>query len=101
MDDLRQLPPEWFHYAHVCDAPGRSPPPPRGSSTPRASSGCSPARAASTCTASSPPCPPGIPYALEIPRATLVAQVGAKEHARLAIAAARRHLDAVELRQAS
>ena len=37
--------------------------------------------------------PPGIPYALEIPRATLVAQVGAKEHARLAITAARRHLD--------
>ena len=29
--------------------------------------------------------PPGLPYALEIPRATLVAQVGAKEHARLAI----------------
>ena len=38
--------------------------------------------------------PAGIPYALEIPRATLVAQVGAKEHARLAIAAARRHLEA-------
>jgi hypothetical protein len=39
--------------------------------------------------------PPGIPYALEIPRATLVAQVGGKEHARLAIAAARAHLDSV------
>ena len=39
--------------------------------------------------------PTGIPYALEIPRATLVAQVGAKEHTRLAISAARRHLDAV------
>jgi sugar phosphate isomerase/epimerase len=39
--------------------------------------------------------PAGIPYALEIPRAMLVAQVGAKEHARLAITAARRHLDSV------
>jgi hypothetical protein len=39
--------------------------------------------------------PAGIPYALEIPRATMVAQVGAKEHARLAITAARSHLDAV------
>jgi sugar phosphate isomerase/epimerase len=39
--------------------------------------------------------PAGIPYALEIPRAMLVAQVGPKEHARLAIAAAREHLDAV------
>ena len=31
-----------------------------------------------------------------IPRAMLVAQVGPKEHARLAITAAREHLDAVE-----
>jgi hypothetical protein len=37
--------------------------------------------------------PPGLPYALEIPRATLVAQVGGKEHARMAIAAARQHLE--------
>ena len=38
--------------------------------------------------------PDGLPYALEIPRAKLAVQVGAKEHARLAISAARRHLDA-------
>jgi hypothetical protein len=38
--------------------------------------------------------PAGIPFALEIPRAMLVAQVGPKEHARLAIDAARHHLDA-------
>jgi len=25
IDELRQLPPEWFHYAHVCDAPGAIP----------------------------------------------------------------------------
>jgi hypothetical protein len=37
--------------------------------------------------------PAGLPYALEIPRATLVAQVGAKEHARLSIAATREYLD--------
>ena len=36
---------------------------------------------------------------LEIPRAELVAQVGAKEHTRLAIVAARRHLDAVAAEQ--
>ena len=29
VDDLRALPPEWFHYAHVCDAPGEIPPPRR------------------------------------------------------------------------
>jgi sugar phosphate isomerase/epimerase len=37
--------------------------------------------------------PPGIPYALEIPRATSVASVGPKEHARLSLAAARTYLD--------
>ena len=25
VDDLRELPPEWFHFAHVCDAPGEIP----------------------------------------------------------------------------
>ncbi|MDF2563078.1 MAG: hypothetical protein K0R99_4524, partial [Microbacterium sp.] len=54
--------------------------------------------------------PAGLPFALEIPRATLVAQVGGKEHARLAIGkeharlaitAARRHLDAAALSRAS
>ena len=25
VEDLRQLPPEWFHYVHVCDAPGEIP----------------------------------------------------------------------------
>ena len=30
VDDLRELPPEWFHYAHVCDAPGRDPDDHRG-----------------------------------------------------------------------
>jgi hypothetical protein len=40
--------------------------------------------------------PPGLPFALEIPRATLVAQVGAKEHARLAVTAARDYLDATD-----
>jgi hypothetical protein len=39
--------------------------------------------------------PSQIPYALEIPRAMLSAQVGGKEHARLAITAARRYFDRV------
>ena len=39
--------------------------------------------------------PSDLPYALEIPRAELVAQVGAREHARMAISAARRHIDPI------
>ena len=39
--------------------------------------------------------PPDIPYALEIPRASLAAQVGEKECIRQAIVATRRHLDMV------
>jgi hypothetical protein len=37
--------------------------------------------------------PPDIPYALEIPRASLTAQVGEKECLRRAITASRRHLE--------
>jgi sugar phosphate isomerase/epimerase len=91
--ELRELPPEWFHFVHVCDAPALIP------STveelihtarfERAFPGEGGIDAHAILTA----LPRGLPYALEIPRATLVAQVGGKEHARRAIAAARRHLD--------
>ena len=94
VDDLRQLPAHWFHFAHVCDAPPGVPPttaevihtarferlfPGEGGIDVRGILGA---------------LPPGLPYALEIPRATLVAQVGAKEHARLALAATRDFLEA-------
>lgn len=92
--ELRQLPREWFHYAHVCDAPGDIPAssaelihtarferlfPGEGDLDMRGILGALPA---------------GIPYALEIPRAMLVAQIGPKEHARRAIEAAQHHLEA-------
>ena len=91
--DLRQLPTEWFHFAHVCDAPPGVPPTNEELIHTARFERLFPGEGGIDVHGILAALPPGIPYALEIPRATLVAQVGAKEHARLAITAARRHLD--------
>lgn len=93
VEELRQLPPEWFHYAHVCDAPGEIPTTTAGLIHTARFERLFPGEGDIDMHGILAALPAGIPYALEIPRAMLVAQVGAKEHTRLAIAAARRHLD--------
>ena len=93
--ELRELPPEWFHFAHVCDAPGQVPTTTAGLIHTARFERLFPGEGGIDMRGILAALPAGIPYALEIPRATLVAQVGAKEHARLAITAARSHLDAV------
>jgi len=94
--DLRQLPAHWFHFVHVCDAPPGVPPTNEGLiHTARFERLC-PGQGGIDVHGILGALPPGLPYALEIPRATLVAQVGAKEHARMAIAATRDHLDRVD-----
>ena len=95
VEDLRELPPEWFHYAHVCDAPGLIPSTTAGLIHTARFERLFPGEGDLDILGILAALPAGIPYALEIPRAELVAQVGAKEHTRLAIDAARRHLDAV------
>lgn len=97
VDDLRELPPEWFHYAHVCDAPGEIPTTTAGLIHTARFERLFPGEGEIDMLGILAALPTGIPFALEIPRAMLVAQVGAKEHARLAIGAARRHLDAAHL----
>ncbi|HKP06273.1 MAG TPA: TIM barrel protein [Microbacterium sp.] len=94
LEDLRELPREWFHYAHVCDAPGRIPATTAGLIHTARFERLFPGEGEIDMLAILDALPADIPFALEIPRATLVAQVGAKEHARRAISAARRHLDA-------
>jgi 4-hydroxyphenylpyruvate dioxygenase len=91
--DLRQLPAEWFHFAHVCDAPAAIPRTNEGLIHTARFERLFPGEGGIDVHGILDALPAGIPYALEIPRATLVAQVGAKEHARLAVAAARDHLD--------
>ena len=95
VEELRMLPPEWFHYVHVCDAPGEIPTTTAGLIHTARFERLFPGEGDIDMLGILAALPAGIPYALEIPRAELVAQVGAKEHTRLAISAARRHLDAV------
>ncbi|MCR2824870.1 TIM barrel protein [Microbacterium sp. zg.Y909] len=94
--ELRDLPQEWFHYAHVCDAPAETPETTSGLIHTARFERLFPGEGGLDMRGILSALPDGIPYALEIPRAMLVAQVGPKEHARLAIDAARRHLDAVD-----
>jgi 4-hydroxyphenylpyruvate dioxygenase-like putative hemolysin len=96
--ELRKLPAAWFHFAHVCDAPAQAPATTEGIIYAARFERLFPGEGGIDLRGVLDVLPPGIPYTLEIPRATLVAQVGAKEHARLAISAARRHLDPVPAR---
>ncbi|MET8306681.1 TIM barrel protein [Micromonospora sp. NPDC005173] len=91
--DLRQLPVDWFHFVHVCDAPPGVPTTNEGLIHTARFERLFPGEGGIDVHGILDALPPGLPYALEIPRATLVAQVGAREHARLAITAARDHLD--------
>lgn len=96
LEELRKLPREWFRYAQVCDAPAQAPKtreelihaarferlfPGEGALGVREILAC---------------LPPGIPYALEIPRASLSRLIGAEEYVRLALRAAQSYLDAPE-----
>ncbi len=97
--DLRKLPPEWFHFVHVCDAPGTVPTTTEGLIHTARFERLFPGEGGIDIHGILAALPTGIPYALEIPRATLVAQVGAKEHARLAITAARQYLDTTHMKE--
>ncbi len=91
--ELRDLPPEWFHFAHVCDAPAEVPTTQDAIIHTARFERLFPGEGGIDLAAILSVLPAGIPYALEIPHAERVAQVGAKEHARLAVTAARHHLD--------
>lgn len=93
IEELRELPASWFHFAHVCDAPGEIPATTEEIIHTARFERLLPGEGGIDVRGILDAMPAGIPYALEIPRATLVAQVGAKEHARMAISAARSHLD--------
>jgi sugar phosphate isomerase/epimerase/4-hydroxyphenylpyruvate dioxygenase-like putative hemolysin len=96
--DLRQVPTEWFHFAHVCDAPPGVPATNEGLIHTARFERLFPGEGGIDVHGILDALPPGLPYALEIPRATLVAQVGGREHARMAIAAARDYLDGAPVR---
>ena len=95
IDDLRALPREWFHFAHVCDAPARIPSTVEALIHTARYERLFPGEGGIDVTGILAALPPDIPYALEIPRASLTAQVGEKECLRQAIVATRRHLEKV------
>jgi sugar phosphate isomerase/epimerase len=91
-DELRALPREWFHFAHVCDAPARIPATVEGLIHTARYERLFPGEGGIDVRGILAALPPGIPYALEIPRASLTAQVGERECLRRALNASRAHL---------
>ena len=97
IEELRSLPPEWFHFVHVCDAPAEIPDRTEELIHTARFERMFPGEGGIDVHGILAALPDGLPYALEIPRARLAVQVGAKEHARLAISAARQHLEPAQM----
>ena len=96
IEELKKLPREWFRFAHVCDAAAEIPPTREGQIHTARCERLFPGEGGIDVRGILAAMPQDIPYALEIPRVTLSSLVGEKECARLALKAARMHLDAVE-----
>jgi len=96
VEELKKLPREWFRFAHVCDAPAEIPATREGLIRTARLERLFPGEGGIDVHGILAALPSGIPYALEIPRVTLAALIGEKECARLALRAARMHLDTPE-----
>lgn len=96
IEELKKLPREWFRFAHVCDAAREIPATREGLIQTARFERLFPGEGGIDVRGILAAMPRDIPYALEIPRATLGALVGERECARLAIKAARLHLDTPE-----
>ena len=93
IEELKQLPREWFRFAHVCDAAAEVPATMEGLIRTARVERLFPGEGGIDVRGILAAMPQDIPYTLEIPRTTLASLVGAKECARLALLAARRYLD--------
>jgi sugar phosphate isomerase/epimerase len=96
LDDLRQMPREWFHYAQVCDAPAEAPATKEGLIHAARCERLFPGEGGIDVRGILACIPLNIPYALEIPRDSLARVIGVEECARLALVAAKNYLDGVE-----
>ncbi|HEU5470709.1 MAG TPA: sugar phosphate isomerase/epimerase [Actinophytocola sp.] len=92
IEELRRLPRDWFHFAHVCDAPARIPSSRDELIHTARHERLFPGEGGIDVRGILAALPPDIPYALEIPRTTLAIQVGAQESVRLALRATRHFL---------
>jgi sugar phosphate isomerase/epimerase len=93
LDELAGLPPEWFRFAHVCDAAREVPPSMDGIIRTARDERDFPGEGGIDVRGILACLPQGIPYALEIPRVALTRAAGPEEVARLAVAVARSYLD--------
>ena len=101
VSDLHELPAEWFHFAHVCDAPADVPATTEGIIHTARFERLYPGEGGIDVLGITDALPAGIPFALEIPRAMLSTQVGGREHARMAITASRQYFERVASRSAN
>lgn len=92
-DELRALPREWFRFAHLCDASAEIPPTLAGIIRTAREERLFPGEGECAVRETLACMPSDIPYALEIPRATLRRAVGPAELARLALVVTRSHLE--------
>jgi sugar phosphate isomerase/epimerase/4-hydroxyphenylpyruvate dioxygenase-like putative hemolysin len=92
IEELRALPRDWFHFAHVCDAPARIPTTTEGLIHTARYERLFPGEGGIDVRGILAALPPDIPYALEIPRASLTTQVGERECLRRALTTTRAHL---------
>jgi sugar phosphate isomerase/epimerase len=96
LDELAKLPREWFGFAHVCDAAKEVPPTMAGIIRTARDERQFPGEGGIEVREILACLPPDIPYALEIPRATLTKAVGPEGVARLALLVAKSHLETTQ-----
>jgi sugar phosphate isomerase/epimerase len=96
LEELEKLPREWFRFAHVCDAAKEVPPTMAGIIRTARDERLFPGEGGIAVREILARMPQRIPYALEIPRATLTKAVGHEEVARLALLVAKSHLEGLD-----
>ncbi|SNS80746.1 Sugar phosphate isomerase/epimerase [Anaerovirgula multivorans] len=93
VEDLRALPQEWFHFAHLCDAPGEIPNE-RDEMTRILREARSYVGEGGIDVASIINQMPNIPYSIELPNLERVKEFGYAEHARRCLQTAKDYIDA-------
>ena len=91
LEDLKNLPREWFHFVHLCDARGEIPTTKEGLIQTARADRYFPGEG-SLNLREILDCIPIVPYSLEIPNDVLMKELGPEEFARRAIRAAKKYL---------
>ena len=93
LEELAGLPREWFRFAHICDASREVPPTMEGIIRTARDERLFPGEGECAVLETLACLPEDIPYSLEIPKLTLTRAIGPEEVARLALIAAKSHIE--------